>query len=47
MPKTLMRPTALEDETGRGADITGSDIVAAWLAVLLVAVTVLTTLFFQ
>jgi hypothetical protein len=47
MPKTLMRPTALEDDVGRGSAITGSDIVAAWLAVLLVAVTVLTTLFFQ
>ncbi len=46
MPKTLMRPTALEYEVGRGPAISGNDIVAAWLAVL-IAVTLMTMLFFQ
>ena len=47
MPRTTMRTMPFIDEVGRGVAISGSDIVAAWLAVLLLTVTVLTTLFFQ
>ncbi len=47
MPKTVLHPITTEDDGGRSARITGSDIMAAWLGVLLLVATVLTTIFFR
>ena len=47
MPRTMPHPVTTEDDGGRRSSITGSDVVSAWLGVLLIVVTVLATLVFR